>query len=395
MDENKRFRIIILGAGFSKPAGLPLGIELFAEIRRRAKNRFGLKNHIERDLTEYVNYRRLCDGQEISPNDVDLEQFMSFLDIEHYLGLRGSDTLSKEGNESQVMIKRYIGQIIQSETPSADKLPEQYYEFAEELSTSDILLSFNYDLVLERALEHINKPYRLFPSRYSTIGLTSNTVDSTRDEVVLLKMHGSVNWFDIESFEELKGLFRAQGFDDLQPNHGVFRDLNKYEAVPIVDGPRNTDDPLAKLYSITKADEFYDKEYPSETPFILSPSFAKLVYSSSFLDFWNGLGRAGGWNLGVGVIGYSLPPQDEYARIGLYQMITNFQESWWTKGIAGYMKSNVKIVDLRKDQDGIDDLRKRYRFIDWSKADMYCKGFDSEAVQFLFRQDRDDIRVAT
>jgi len=36
-DTEKHFRIIILGAGFSCPAGLPLAAELFEEVRRRAR----------------------------------------------------------------------------------------------------------------------------------------------------------------------------------------------------------------------------------------------------------------------------------------------------------------------------------------------------------------------
>jgi hypothetical protein len=34
----KRFAIFILGAGFSRPAGLPIADELWQEVRRRAIN---------------------------------------------------------------------------------------------------------------------------------------------------------------------------------------------------------------------------------------------------------------------------------------------------------------------------------------------------------------------
>jgi hypothetical protein len=47
------FRLIILGAGFSKPAGLPLGDELFSEVRKRVKQLYGADNPLESHLNYY------------------------------------------------------------------------------------------------------------------------------------------------------------------------------------------------------------------------------------------------------------------------------------------------------------------------------------------------------
>jgi len=110
--QDKFFRIIILGAGFSKPGGLPLAPALWREVLARIDRDAGKENCVRRDLEVFRKYKEAVDGSAPSPESVDFEEFISFLDVEHYLGLRGSDTWSSEGNETQVVVKRYIGQII-------------------------------------------------------------------------------------------------------------------------------------------------------------------------------------------------------------------------------------------------------------------------------------------
>src|SRR5688500_5815531 len=101
----KTYRIFVIGAGFSRGTGLPLGNELFCEVRKRANIQFGSDNWLSEDLAEFIEYKRRCEGTSLSEEDVNFEEFLSFLDIEHFLGLRGKDTWSKEGNETQVLVK--------------------------------------------------------------------------------------------------------------------------------------------------------------------------------------------------------------------------------------------------------------------------------------------------
>jgi len=305
----KRFRILVLGAGFSRPAGLPLGPELFSEVRARAQAKFGRDNLLANDLAEYVEYKKRCEGIILAPDDIDFEEFLSYLDIEHYLWLRGSDTWSDEGNPSQLLIKQLIGQIIHERTPHiTSALPDAYLRFAEELGTTDKVITFNYDILLERCLEHIGKPYRLFPHRFSKIGLGMNTVDTSKDEVVILKMHGSVDWFDRSSYEDLEQIHNAWSLP--APHHTIFEDATVYEPRLLVDGPRNEDDPLRRMYRIKQVDKFYAQEHPPTTPWLLSPSTSKVLYARTLKDFWDGLGQAGVWNLGLGIIGYSMPAHE-------------------------------------------------------------------------------------
>jgi len=385
--EHPGFRIFVLGAGFSVPAGLPTAAELYPEVVKRVERLHGKDNRFHWALKDYIDFRKRSDGVELSIDDIDLEEFMSFLDIEHFLGLEGGDTLSEHGNAAQLFVKRFIGQIIHERTPKEDALPQEYYDFAENLSVKDVVITLNYDVVLERALDHIGKPYRLFPHRYSKIGEGYNSVDDSREEVTILKLHGSLDWFSNKSYLHGLDAFEKQGVDGA-PNDPIFNNNNKYGQHPLVDGPRNEDDPLLNIYRLKNIDRFYANFDPPAVPMILSPSHMKIVYANPFLDFWWGWGRAGGMNLGVSIIGFSLPLHDEYLRICLYRMISNFQGVSWDQPLLDWYKNNVKLVDYRTDKAGKNELLDRYRFIDFDKADIYMDGFSRDAVKFVFSQSR-------
>ena len=229
------FRIFILGAGFSKLAGLPLGAQLYPEVIRQIRNRYGTETKFERDLSRYIEYRRACDNIDLIPSGINLEDFMSYLDLEHFLSLRGSDTWSEEGNESQIMVRQAICRVIHNKTPPENQLPDAYYSFAERLSLHDVIVTFNYDIVLERALEHVGKPYRLFPHRYKTIRSTYNEVDSEIEEVTVFKLHGSVDWFSDREFVRLKKAYDEDGITRIGI-HDVFDEPTRFNARPLVEG---------------------------------------------------------------------------------------------------------------------------------------------------------------
>jgi len=381
------FRIFILGAGFSKLAGLPLASELFSEVLNLIEGRYGMETTLHADLDEYTDYREACDGDSFDKSNIDMEEFMSYLDIEHFLELRGSKAWSEEGNESQIMIRKAIGEVIHSYTPQSDSLPNAYYQFAEKLSLNDIVITLNYDVILERALEHIGKPYRLFPVRFEKIGRGINTVDSDIKEVTILKLHGSVDWFDDRHFLKMKKYMAEEGHGEYT-RHSVFADPHRYDASPIVDGPRLEDDPLLHIHRIGAVDSYYQYDNDFHAPFILSPSHVKFVYAEPLLSFWNGLGRAGGYNLGVSVIGFSLPEHDEYIRIVLYKMLSNYQQSWWEEPMFDVMKDYVRFIDYQNNETSKDAYKSRYSFSMEDRSAYYFEGFSEDAVSFLFDRGR-------
>jgi hypothetical protein len=92
----------------------------------------------------------------------------------------------------------------------------------------------------------------------------------------------------------------------------------------LVDGPRFDTDPLRNVYRAKNLKALYAKNLLfMATPRILAPSTAKLLYATRLNDFWEGMGNAGYYNFGMAIIGFSLPPQDEYARQILHKLVTN------------------------------------------------------------------------
>jgi hypothetical protein len=382
----QKFAVYVLGAGFSRPAGLPLACELWDDVRRRALSLSGRAEYFREDLETYIEYRRRCDGKELAFEEVELEEFMSFLDIEFHLGLRGKDTWSSDGNETQVVVKTLIGEILTERMPA--KIPELYRDFVRLLRPDDYILTFNYDVLLERALESAGVPFRLFPDRYkpSPTGYSSRmmTVDTSKKEVVVLKLHGSVDWFDRAQYSRLERDAADQGFapgSDL-----VFTEPSRFGAVPLLDGPRFPDDPLRQMYRVEDIQNLY-RSGPlfRATPSLLNPSSMKILYSEMVRDFWWGLGRVGAMNFRMAVIGFSLPPQDEYARQVIYRLVENYQNISWGENFDdfGHKKTPLVLVDFRRSTQEEEEFRRRYAFVDWSKSQTCLSGFDENALELL------------
>lgn len=335
----------MLGAGFSRAAGLPLAVDLWREVQRRARTLSGRAEQFWDDLETYIQYRKACDGVTLTPDQVDFEEFLAFLDIEHYLGLRGSDTWSVDGNEAQVVVKTLIAEILAEAMPSVEAVPQLYRRFAAGLQPNDYVLTFNYDVLLERALESVGKPFRLFLKRFKNVRPWLAEVDTSREEVVILKLHGSIDWFDRTQYSELEADFAKQGSHS-HPPHPVFANATSLDVVPLVDGPRFRNDPLRHMYRVRKLENLYRPSLLFHcTPWLLSPSSMKMLYAATLRDFWYGLGNAGTLNFGLAILGFSLSQHDDYARQVLYRLVTNYQTTYWNKDVFGLKKRPLILID--------------------------------------------------
>ncbi len=349
---------------------------------------WGRAGQFRDDLEEYIRFRRECDGKEITPNEVDFEDFMAFLDVEHYLGLRGSDTWSDDGNESQVVVKTLIGEILTEMMPAQDSIPELYRHFAQILRPGDIILTFNYDVLLERALDSVGKRYRLFPRRYKVVHYGYSPWaegDSALEEVVVLKLHGSIDWFDRRQYSALEK-YRREDFGLEGTDHPVFKTSEPLRVVRLVDGPRFSDDPLREMYRVVDIERLYSNRILyTATPSLLNPSSAKILYSQKLRDFWWGMGDVGVLNFRMAIIGFSLSGHDDYARQVLYRLVTNYQQTYWdAEGLPGDKKKTpLLLVDYRRSPDQKKDFRRRYAFVNWSRAETHFGGFDEGLVQRL------------
>jgi hypothetical protein len=382
-----KYRLIVLGAGFSRHAGFPLATDLWKEIRETAASfpRDRRSYKFNEDLHDYIKFRKDADDKTLTPETVDFEDFMRFLDVEHHLGLRGSDTWSTEGNEGTVVTKFLIGSILARHVNALTDIPKLYLEFVRRLDLHDTVITFNYDTLLERALDAVAKPYRLFPTRYEDINEWGGTVDNSRDEVVILKVHGSIDWFDRSRFE--RRIEWHQKENAPPPTDLIFSNEKALGLKRLVDGPRSDTDPLRNIYRAQNLKALYAKDLLFlATPHILPPSAGKLLYATRMHDFWEGMGNAGHYNFGMAIVGFSLPVQDEYARQILYSLVTNYQRFNWSADPfgLGLIKCPLAIVDFFPDAGAESRFRERYCFVDWSRADLSGRDFDLDSLDVIF-----------
>ncbi len=154
------FSIFVLGAGFSKPAGMPLGSEFFKEVLKKVKNTVLYENILKRDIELFLEYYNKTNSASITEDEINFEEFISYLDIEHYLDLKGKDTWSSEGNKSQIVIRNLIAKTLFEKMSSMDgKDFTLYKSFVQNLDAGDIIITFNYDTIIEKCLEMESKPY--------------------------------------------------------------------------------------------------------------------------------------------------------------------------------------------------------------------------------------------
>lgn len=383
MSDSPRFRIFIIGAGFSVHAGLPLGEQLFEHVREFIRVRYGADNKLEGDLDWYLKYRQRCDDVSVD-EPVDYEKFMSYLDLEHYLGLRGDDTWSDEGNESQLLIRNGIQEVIYSRTP--DNPPEECIRFCEQLLPIDVILTFNYDTLIEDTLDYIGKPYRLFPNRIKEVRPSSPLIDSDAEdrEIIISKLHGSIDWYDKLPFLRDRE-HASQHEHPWESRHPVFKNGSTVSSTQLIEGPYDEEDYLQYVYRVEDLSQLTDSLFWNCSPLILSPSSSKILYAKPVKSLWRGLQQAGGLNFGLGVVGYSLPPYDEYARQALYHLMRNYTEYEYDLEMMGLTKNPARILDYSPPGSSDRRIRRNYSFMNWDRTELNTAGVSVESINWLMR----------
>lgn len=385
MIEKDKYRLFVLGAGFSKPAGLPLCFELFEQILEEAKIKFRHigKTRLDRDIENFLDYQYGVKGKKLSRKDINFEDLISYFDIEHFLKLKGSDHWSDEGNVSQIIVKNLIAYVLyEKESLMKDEDFILYEKFAENLKSGDVIITFNYDTILERTFLRKQIPYRLYPTRYESFSFGGGKVQHT-DEIILLKMHGSIDWFDFAVYERWQEALKDSPVS-APVRHSVFaREGDPLSLEKIIDCPYPKESPLNKIYRINDVSEYlYTTNLSSASPLIISPSHSKMVYLNPLTEFWYGFNNFGVGHGTVAIIGFSLPEHDEYIRQPLYHLVNNFQNNDYWKDFLE--KTNLKMIDYKQSQAEIGAYKKNYSFVDWSRTDCYFDGFDEKSLEVIF-----------
>jgi hypothetical protein len=213
-------RIFILGAGFSKPAGMPLATELLSLLAG--------KTELDemRDWLDGLRERLAWLGQ----RGVNDESFT--LNIEEVFHYAYFDTEVFRLKQHLARVGRYEGpgtpwnaaeaitdwlsyleeelrDVILEEETRSDLTPVT--RWAEAVQNSDTVITFNYDTLVERALTDVNKPWH-----HATRHENGNGIS-------VCKLHGSIDWIVAHRSEPFPGLdllFEKENSNPSEQNTG-------------------------------------------------------------------------------------------------------------------------------------------------------------------------------
>jgi SIR2-like domain len=384
-------RLFFLGAGFSRLAGLPLAPELLPLALCEIEG-FQTDSHLHAAVAEYQEFVAALTATAPNLAQIDVEEFITYLDHEHYFGFLGSDTFSAEGNRPQLLLRWAIGRLLHRTTPAT--LPDLYLRFAERLRGGDIVATFNYDLILERALEAAGIPYRRFPHRFSEVYPSHSVVEIAREmaEVALLKLHGSLDWLNRGRYRDLLAYVRSVSGEEgerlARDQDPVFGTSPTVTTHPLVEGPRPENDPLAQIVVIDSPDVYYNdySMWWRYAPVLLAPSHAKQLYGEALRGFWEGLPLGGALWGGFSIVGCSLPPADPYTKQALYRIGRSFAYGREHPEERFGPMNRIKVVN-RAAGAATDELRKRYRFLPQDHTDFLLDGLDEAALDEMFRRE--------
>lgn len=175
--EVRKCRVFVLGAGFSAAAGVPLTVALLSEaLQMFAAECPGIYERVEGYAKEAMGAAE-ADLDVANLSFSDLCTFLEFIELREY---GGGERWSENGSREKLALRYYLAKTLVARTPRPAEVSELYRAFAAQLHPRDVVISFNWDGLLEAALDAVGMKY---------------TYDrSNEDAVTISKLHGSVNW---------------------------------------------------------------------------------------------------------------------------------------------------------------------------------------------------------
>ena len=379
------YRLFVLGAGFSAPAGLPLGKGLLERVQEYVQGSFrgsDWDGSLEQEIAEWSS---LYPGER-----PDLERVLAYSHRRHYLRLLGSDEYFEHGSRSIVAVRRAIQRILIQATPR--DTPKLYRDFAQRLCPRDVVLTFNYDTLLEQALDDIGNPYTLTPEWW----LKTDPGGFEPKFVDLRKLHGSIDWYDRHYLDTAVRRHTKQG-RDVSNRDPIFGPTPTVLSEPLSRG--RTEEPfgnriLSRVFRIPDHARYFPIEGKAVSrivPFFLPPAYDKLLGYAPILDLWENLHRTQDVYSSIVVIGYSMPPYDSYA----YEMLGRLFVEYHQGGDATYWGHRRVPIQLITQADSEQHALKRFPFLDPAKTRVWNQGFSTDALNWIDWGDDADYPVVT
>jgi hypothetical protein len=278
-----RGRVFVIGAGVSASCGIAVANQILREAVMRMEDTDSAKTSRIHDLLRYL-YPNFEIRLRNYPN---IEDFLNLLEMAKRFNSEEFITSSLWSVRRLNEVKRHTLRAVTDYLwdRMADKRKQQNIsEFANgNLREGDTIITFNWDLTLERALEE----YRGDP------GFLYTYSDKREEKhFTLLKPHGSIDWFAKKAV------------------HGLVPEKNL----------GTLDDQLCYYPRFNRAD------HPRllEVPPVIVPPVALKQFGFDFLKrTWRFVYRAISRAKELYMIGYSLPREDQFARLVFRRAIRN------------------------------------------------------------------------
>ncbi len=373
----QKYRLFIVGAGFSKPAGLPLGAELLEQVRERLQIKFqsyGWDGPFEKEIEEW---RKLYPRRHLT-----LESVLAYSHRKHFLQLIGSDEYFSHGSRTIVAVRQAIQEILTTCTPIPS--PSLYIEFVNRLTAYDTILTFNYDTLLEDALDKIGKPYSLTPEWW----LAEHSQQLAQKEflkryVEVVKLHGSIDWYDKNYHDEARR-YHGEFGHDVPDNDPIFGSTPSIPFESLARGEVESDhgeNLLARVFRVPNHRGYFpftDKSY-TVVPFLLPPAYDKILGHDPIRDLWRNMHRTLDAYSAIIVIGYSMPPYDGYAYEALGYLIASYQAGG-AKTSFGDRRVPIQIITMAPSEKNV--LRS-IPFLKRKQTRVWHQGFNSPSLDWV------------
>ncbi len=328
-----------------------------------------IKEIFQSNLNEYISYSK----QTIE--SINIEEFIEYLDIKHYLNLFGfeEDSQAVLNPDSIHLIIRNLITAVLSEKQNSLCNSELYEEFIELITPDDILITLNYDTLLENFYKQKkDKIFNFFPPYVIKKRLGSQE----NNAATLLKIHGSINWFNYKEYEYGISSDRKYPSFRVRPNF-IFNNENPAffpKSLLNSSYELNVSTRLNDIYwieqnQLTQYVEFNKTGKNNFSPLILSPSYTKLLYADAIKDLFTGLGNYGYGEFDkIIVIGCSVPKYDRYIKQLLHCIVKQYT------GFSN--KKDILIVAKPNCDHELRELTENYSaIISNNKYDLISEGF--------------------
>lgn len=265
-------KVYVLGAGFSKNFGLPLADELLALLVKESNNGYFVNRINVACRNFYPSFR---DAFANYPN---VEDFYNY-----YYSLMNYYSLWSSGPNK--FVRNFVPEFVFEVSKYIDRKAKnicnnkEFYieKFCKGLNLSDIIITFNWDNILEKYLEKYRIPYsfQLLPDL---------------KKVTLLKLHGSIDWIKVDkSIKNSKSYKPVVYFEEKGKKEFILKKLHN--------------DPIEQIKS------------DGEQPYIIPPLAYKDELVKPLGALWGQAYTALRDSKHKVYIGYSLPREDTLARV--------------------------------------------------------------------------------